>query len=112
MSKSLVAVAALLIAFLQAWDSNALEAEPSVQLIIAVGVLLPAAAILATRDIRVRGASVVVAATLMGLARFVSSQHMPELALAALFPATLILLDHIRSLASHRGSLAERARGE
>ena len=102
MSKLLVAGAALLIASLQAWDSNALDAESSVQVIIAVGVLLPAVAIVATRDIRVRGAAVVVAVMLMALARFVSAQPMPELALAAAFPATLILLDHIRRLASQK----------
>ena len=103
MSKLLMSVIALAIASLQAWDSNALEAERSVQLIIAVGVLLPAAAILVTRDIRMRGAAVFVAVTLMGLARFVSAQHMPELGLAALFPAMLILLDHLRRLASQKG---------
>ena len=103
MSKVLMSVVALAIASLQAWDSNALEAERSVQVIIAVGVLLPAAVMLATRDIRVRGGAIVVALTLMGLARFVSAQHMPELGLAAIFPAMLILVDHIRSLASQKG---------
>ena len=103
MSKSLMAVVALSIACLQAWDSNAWQAERSVQLIIAVGVLLPAVAILVTRDIRVRGTAVLVAGTLMVLARFVSGQHMPELALVAFFPATIILLDHIRTLASQKG---------
>jgi len=103
MSKVLMSVVALAIASLQAWDSNALEAERSVQVIIAVGVLLPAAVMLATRDIRVRGGAIVVALTLMGLARFVSAQHMPELGLAAIFPAMLILVDHIRSLAFQKG---------
>jgi hypothetical protein len=110
MPKLLVAVAALLIASLQAWDAHALGAERSVRVIIAVGVLLPAVAILLTRDVRVRGAAVVVAATLMVLARFVSAQPMPALALAAFFPATLILLDHIKSLASQRAALEDRAR--
>ena len=104
MPKSLVAVAALLISSLQAWDANALDAERSVQFMVAAGVLLPALAILLTRDVRVRGVAVLAAAVLMVLARVVSAQHMPALALAAVFPAMLILLDHVRTLAGQKGT--------
>jgi len=104
MSKSLLALVALVIASLQAWDSHALQAEAFVQVMILIGVVTPAIAIFVTRDVRVRGAAVLAAASLMVLARVVSDQAMPALALAALFPATLVLLDHTRTLSAQKNA--------
>lgn len=113
MSKLVLALCAFAIAALQAWDSHALQAEPAVRIMVLVGVLLPAVAIGATRDFRVRGVAVLAAAVLMVTARLLSAQHMPELALAALFPGMVILLDHFRGLATRKETtLANRPRKE
>jgi hypothetical protein len=102
MSKSLLAFCALVVSSFQAWDSHALDAEPFVRALVLIGVLLPASAIVATRDVRVRGAAVLAAAVLMIAARALSAFHLPELALAAFFPGALVLLDHFRDLAARR----------
>jgi len=104
MPKTLVAVCSLVVAGLQAWDSGVLEAERAVQLIVLAGVVLPAVAIQTTRDVRVRGRAVLAAAGLMIAARVLSAHHLPELALAAFFPCTLVLLDHIRTLGGRKAT--------
>ena len=98
MSRVLLAFCALAISSLQAWDSHALDASRGIQLLILVGVLLPAAALLATGDVRSRGGAVLASAVLMVIARVLSETPLPGLALAAFFPGILVLLDHIRVL--------------
>ena len=98
MSTAVFALCALVVSSLQAWDSHALKAEAGVQAIVLAGVLLPALALLASRDVRIRGAAVVAAAGLMVVARVISTQPMPGLALAAFFPGMLVLVDHFRAL--------------
>ena len=100
MPNTLLSILALSVGLLQAWDSNALLAERPIQVLILVAVLIPPAAIAATRDMRIRGASIVLTATLLIAARFLSSVDMPELALAALFPGILVLMDHFRTMKS------------
>ena len=104
MPKTLVAVCSLVVAGLQAWDSGVLEAEQAVQLIVLAGVVLPAVAVQTTRDVRVRGLAVLAAAGLMIAARVLSAHHLPELALAAFFPCTLVLLDHIGTLGGRKAT--------
>ena len=106
MSKTVLGILALAIGLLQAWDSNALQAEGVVQGVILVAVLLPAAALAATRGVLFRGAAVALAAVLLMAARYVSAVSMPELALAALFPGILLLFDHIRSLTDSRAGIS------
>ena len=107
MPKTLVAVCSLVVAGLQAWDSGVLEAE---NLLITggetslAGVVLPAVAVQTTRDVRVRGLAVLAAAGLMIAARVLSAHHLPELALAAFFPCTLVLLDHIGTLGGRKAT--------
>jgi hypothetical protein len=97
-----LALAMASVSLLQAWDSGVLTAEGFVQGMAAGGALLPAAAVLLTDDPRVRGAAVALAALLLVGARYLSSVHLPELALAAFFPAMLVLFDHLSGL--HRST--------
>ena len=83
------------VAALQAWDSHATLAEGTVQILIAIAIVLPGAAVLASGDPRLRGGAVVCAAVLLTIARFLSAVRLPELTLAAFFPAMLLLLDHV-----------------
>lgn len=106
MSNTLLAIVALVIGLLQAWDSNAFEAEALTQLIVIVAVLIPPGAIVATRDLRVRGAALLAAAVLLSAARMSSDVQMPGLVLAAFFPAAMVLLDYIRSLNTSRTNRA------
>ena len=111
MSRVLLAACALVVSSLQAWDSHALDASLGVQALIFGGVVLPAAALLLTRDVLIRGGAVLAAAILMVAARAISATPMPGLALAAFFPGILVLLDHIRTLNASRGpSLASGQR--
>src|SRR5262245_46991633 len=93
-----LALAMGVVSVLQAWDSGVLAAEAFVQGMAAVGALLPAASVLVTDDPRVRGAAVGIAAVILVAARYLSSVHLPELALAAFFPAMLVLFDHVGGL--------------
>ena len=95
MPRWLLAVLVSGVAALQAWDSHATQAEGAVQILIAIAIVLPGAAVLASGDSRLRGVAVVCAGVLLTIARFVSAVRLPELTLAALFPAMLLLLDHV-----------------
>jgi hypothetical protein len=95
MNKWLLAVLALTVSALQAWDSNALAAEGGVQLLIAAAVVLPAAAIVLTSHAGARLAVAGAAVGLLGAARLVSQAHMPELMLAGAFAGILILASQV-----------------
>jgi hypothetical protein len=101
------AIVALVIGLLQAWDSNAFEADAFTQLLVIVAVLIPPVAMAATRDMRVRGAALLAAAVLLSVTRRFADVHLPGLVLAAFFPAAMVLLDYIRSLNTSRTHRAE-----
>jgi len=93
-----LAAAALGLSLLQAWDSNALDSEGSIKLLIAAGVALPALTIGLTRHGGLRLVAVAVGVVLLFVSRAVSNISMPELALAAVFPGIIGLLDNFVSL--------------
>ena len=95
MNKWLLATLALVVSVLQAWDANALNAEPAIQLIIAMAVMLPAGAIVITPHAAVRLAAAGAAMAMLAMARVLSDTHMPELALAGGFAGILILVSQI-----------------
>jgi hypothetical protein len=90
MNKYLLALLALSVSALQAWDSNALLATGAARLLIAVGVLTPALAILVSRSFGVRLAAAGVSVLVLASARLVTDTHMPELMMAGAFPGILI----------------------
>ena len=77
---------------LQAWDSRILHAEPFVQLIVAAGILLLAAVVWSPRIV-VRFSAVIISSALMIGGRMMSDVRLPELGLAAFFPAIILWLD-------------------
>lgn len=98
MTQVILAVLALLVSALQAWDSNALEASGPVQLMIAAAIVTPGLTILRSRQFLVRLVAVGLAAVLLVGARVASDVPLPELVLAAAFPGILVLLDHFRTV--------------
>ena len=98
MLKSRWLLSALMIAIsgAQALDSHVLGAERFVQWVVALGVLLPGSAFFLTADTRLRVGAVVAAATLMVIARMTSSVRLPELMLTAVFPAVVVIFNHVR----------------
>jgi hypothetical protein len=94
-----LAVLGLTIAALQAWDSNALRAEPSIQALIAIGIVIVPGAMMATPKTHLPLIATLAAMPLLALARLLSATHMPELALAAFFPGVLAMINHMRELA-------------
>jgi hypothetical protein len=96
-----LAATALLLGALQAWDSHVLSAEPNVQLLVALAIVLVPIALLATPRTPAHLAAAATAIAVLALARVVSSVPLPEIVLAALFPAVLVLLLHARALANH-----------
>lgn len=92
MNRYLLATLALMVSALQAWDSNAQDAMTSVQLLIAAGVLLPAAAIVVSPGYGIRLAASGAAILVFALARWISDVAHPELMLAGVFPGILILV--------------------
>jgi hypothetical protein len=112
MSRPLLALAALAVSALQAWDSHALDAERFIQAAILVGVIVPAGAIAVSGDVRVRAGAVVLSAVLMVLARLLSEIPLPGLALAAFFPGIIVLLEHMAALnrQARKPAAAERSR--
>lgn len=98
MTQALLALLAVAVSALQAWDSHALEASGLLQLVIAVAVVIPALTILRSRNLQIRLAAVGLSALLLVGARIASDAHLPELVLAAAFPGILVLLDHFRTV--------------
>jgi hypothetical protein len=91
-SRTLVAVGSLLVGLLQAWDSGALQAGLTAQVLIVIGIVMPAAAIVAPMGQGVRIGSVIVAALLLVAARMVSPVSLNALHLALFAPALYILV--------------------
>ena len=91
-SRTLVAVGSLLVGVLQAWDSGALQAGAAAQLLIALGVGLPVAAIVAPVGQGVRIASLIGAALILVWARMIAPVSLNALHLALFAPALYILV--------------------
>lgn len=96
---------------LQAWDSHALSAEPFIQVMIAIAILLAPIALAVSADTQVHLGAVVAAAGLLALARLLSAVHLPELVLAAFFPGMLLLVNHVRRPISGGARARERSDG-
>jgi hypothetical protein len=95
MNRYLLATLTLLASALQAWDSNALDAVTSVQLVIASGVLLTPAAILLSSSYGIRLAAAGAAIVVFAIARWMSYADHPELMLAGAFPGILVLVSRM-----------------
>ena len=85
----------LSIGALQAWDSGVLGAEASIQALVGVALLLPAAAFLATESYGIRALAVAAAFALLTVARLTSSIPLPTLHIVAFSPAVLIFFSHL-----------------
>lgn len=90
-NKTLWVVGSLLMGFLQAWDSGALQAGPLAQTLIVIGVLTPALAIAASENFGVRIGALVAAAILLVWARMVAPVSLNTLHIALFVPAMFIL---------------------
>ena len=104
MTQVLLALLAVVVSALQAWDSHALEATMPVQLVIAAAVVIPCLAILGSRQLLVRLVAVTLSALLLVGARMASDVPLPALVLAAAFPGILVLLDHFRTVQATAGN--------
>jgi hypothetical protein len=104
MTQVLLALLAVAVSALQAWDSHALEASGPLQLVIAAAIVVPGAAILGSRRLLVRLVAVGLSAVLLAGVRMASDVPLPELVLAAAFPGILVLLDHFRTVQSTAGN--------
>jgi hypothetical protein len=96
---------------LQAWDSHVLQAERSVQAIVATGIVTPAAAFFLSSTTRIRIVALLIAAASMIVARFVSEVGLPDLMLAAFFPAVVIWFDSISARRGDDSRLIEQVTG-
>ena len=85
----------LAIGALQAWDSGVLGATASIQALVGVALLLPAAAFLATESYGIRALAVAAAFALLTVARLTSSIPLPTLHIVAFIPAVLIFFSHL-----------------
>lgn len=90
--KAFWVAASLVMGFLQAWDSGALQAEGFARVLIATGILLPAVAIGAPVGQGVRIAALLVAAVILVWARMIASTSLNGLHLALFVPALYILI--------------------
>jgi hypothetical protein len=104
-NKTLWVVGSLLIGFLQAWDSGALQAGALAQALIVAGVLAPALSIAASERFAVRVVALVAAAVLLAGARMAAPVSLNTLHIGLFVPAMFILfvsgwLDR-RSATSH-----------
>lgn len=93
-----LATLSFVIAAAQAWDAGALNAVPAIQLLVVVAITMPSIGILISRSGSVRLGMAASSGLMLSIARVLSSVALPGLTLAAVFPAILILLDHVRSL--------------
>ena len=95
LNRWLLAALALALSVLQAWDSHALGAEPAAIAGIALVILLIPVTIVWSRHPGRRFAVAAVAVICFSAIRLLSSAHLPELALAGVFPALLVLMDYL-----------------
>lgn len=93
-NRALWIAGSLLIGFLQAWDSGALQAGAAAQALIAAGILTPAIAIGATRNAVVRIGALIAAAALLAWARMIAPVTLNALHIGLLVPAMYILFVH------------------
>jgi hypothetical protein len=90
-NKTLWVAGSLLIGFLQAWDSGALQAGALAQALIVAGVLAPALAIAASENFWVRVGALVAAAILLTCARVAAPVSLNTLHIGLFAPAIYIL---------------------
>jgi hypothetical protein len=90
-NKTLWVAGSLLIGFLQAWDSGALQAGALAQALIIAGILAPSLAIAASEKFAVRLGALVAAAILLAGARMVAPVSLNALHIALFVPAMFIL---------------------
>lgn len=79
----------------QAWDSGVLRAAAGIQVLVAIALLVPVAALLMTERYDLRAASVAAAFALLTIARVVSSVPLPTLHIVAFIPAVLIFFSKV-----------------
>jgi hypothetical protein len=84
-------VGSLLVGFLQAWDSHALQAGTFAQALILAGIVAPAATIAATGSAGARIAALAAGAVLFAWARIITPISLNALHIALFVPAMYIL---------------------
>jgi len=89
--RAVIGAAALAVGLLQAWDSNALQAGAVAQVLVAVGVALPAAAIVLSTEPGPRLLALIAGALLLTWARVIAPVPMNALHLAIFAPALFVL---------------------
>lgn len=107
-NRLLWAAGILAIGLLQAWDSNALQADAFARALIVAGVVLPAAAIAAPVGQLARIVALIAAAALLTWARMITPVSMNALHIG-LFPAALYILFVTRWVAPPPGDNHQRA---
>ena len=90
-NRALWVTGSLLVGFLQAWDSGALQAQPFAQALIAAGILAPAAAIGLTQHFYARITALIAAALLLAWARMITPISLNALHIGLFVPAMYIL---------------------
>jgi hypothetical protein len=80
---------------LQGWDSGVLRSAGTIQALVAMALVLPVAALLATESYGVRAAAVAAAFVLLTVARLSASVSLPTLHFVALVPAVLIFFSKV-----------------
>ena len=80
---------------LQAWDSGVLRAEPMIQGLVAVALLLPVMTLLTTERYDLRAGAVAASFALLTTARVVSNVPLPTLHIVAFIPAVLIFFSKV-----------------
>jgi hypothetical protein len=83
---------AVAVGLLQAWDSGGFTAGPGVAVLVALGVLLPAAVIVLARRQEVRIAALVAGVALLTWARMASPVSLNTLHLSLFVPAIYVLV--------------------
>ena len=90
-SKVLVATGSLLVGFLQAWDSGALQAGTFAQVLIVIGLVLGAGAMVSPGGYGVKVAMIATAALILVWARMVAAVSLNALHLGLFAPALYVL---------------------
>jgi hypothetical protein len=90
-NRTLWVAGSLVMGFLQAWDSGGLQAPPFAQVLIAAGVIAPAAAIGLSANFYARVSALIAAAALLAWARIVTPVSLNALHIGLMVPAIYIL---------------------
>ena len=90
-NRALWAALALGLGLLQAWDSGAYADGPTVALLAAAGILVPAIGLAATTDVRVRATALAAGFLILTWARLISPAPLNGLHVGLIVPAFCIL---------------------